>query len=305
MANMYFREAHPVVKLLFTGFVMVGSFLLFLILALILARPIFGMDLSAMLEAFSSGQDTRYTGLLKYLQIVQTVSLFIVPAIFCAWVFSSRPGDYLLLDKNPGLYTAFAAIVLMLVALPALNLLAAWNAGMDLPDALSGLEERMRKSEEAARELLERFLQARDIGGLSVNLLMIAILPAVGEELIFRGLFQRLFAEWFRSLHLGIIAAAFLFSFMHFQFYGFVPRLLMGIMFGYLLVWSGTVWLPVIAHFANNGAAVIYYYMYNRGEIGYDLDAFGADSSTIYWSAVSIAGTALLLYMICRKGKNR
>ena len=97
--------------------------------------------------------------------------------------------------------------------------------------------------------------------GLFINLLMIAIIPAIGEEFFFRGLLQRIFSNWVRNTHWGIIISAFLFSAIHMQFYGFFPRFLLGAMFGYLFVWSGSLWLPVLAHFINNSLAVIAYYL--------------------------------------------
>ena len=85
-----------------------------------------------------------------------------------------------------------------------------------------------------------------------------AILPAIGEELLFRGVFQRLLTEWTRNIHWGIILAALLFSFFHFEFYGFLPRFLLGVFFGYLFVWTSSIWVPILAHFTNNFIIVVY-----------------------------------------------
>ena len=92
---------------------------------------------------------------------------------------------------------------------------------MHFPDWLSGMENWMLDKEESAQELTESFLVMNSVGSLVFNLIMIALLPAIGEELIFRGIFQRIFAEWTKNIHLGILLAAILFSAMHFQFYGF------------------------------------------------------------------------------------
>ena len=97
---------------------------------------------------------------------------------------------------------------------------------------------------------------------------MIALLPAVGEELIFRGIIQRILKNLFRSGHLSVWVTAFVFSAIHFQFYGFLPRFILGLVFGYLFLWSETLWLPVIAHFINNGVLLLLVYFQNP-EISY------------------------------------
>jgi membrane protease YdiL (CAAX protease family) len=88
-------------------------------------------------------------------------------------------------------------------------------------------------------------------------MLMLAIIPALGEELIFRACFQKVLGRWTGNYHLAIWLSAIIFSSIHFQFYGFFPRMFLGALFGYLLVWSGSIWLPILAHFLNNGMAVV------------------------------------------------
>jgi membrane protease YdiL (CAAX protease family) len=107
---------------------------------------------------------------------------------------------------------------------------------------------------------------------------MIGIIPAIGEELLFRGVIQRIFTEWTKNIHWGIWISAILFSALHLQFYGFVPRAILGAIFGYLLVWSGNLWLPVLAHFINNTVAVIAYYFYGEGILSVDPDKIGTNS---------------------------
>ena len=123
-----------------------------------------------------------------------------------------------------------------------------------------------------------------------VNLLMVAVLAAVGEELIFRGILVKLFREWTGNIHLAVIIPALLFSTLHLQFYGFFGRLALGIILGYLFVWSGSLWVPIAVHFLNNAMAVIVSSLDHRGLISTDLESFGS-SQNIY----VIAGSFLLL----------
>jgi membrane protease YdiL (CAAX protease family) len=122
--------------------------------------------------------------------------------------------------------------------------------------------------------------------------------------LLFRGLLQRLIREWLGNVHVAVFISAFLFSALHMQFFGFLPRMMLGIMFGYLFVWTGSLWVPVFAHFVNNGSAVVVSYLGQRGVPGGNYEEFGATNNTllIVLSGVAMAG---LLYFIFRAGRGR
>jgi hypothetical protein len=134
---------------------------------------------------------------------------------------------------------------------------------------------------------------------------MIGIIPAVGEELLFRGIIQRVLIQWTRNKHLGVWIAAILFSALHFQFYGFVPRALLGVMFGYMLIISGNLWLPVIAHFINNTVAVIAYYMYDIGTIEVDPDTLGTNSAYGIAGIISLLAVITLFILLKRNEVNK
>jgi len=122
--------------------------------------------------------------------------------------------------------------------------------------------------------------------------LVLAILPALGEELVFRGFLLRYFSNFIRNIHVNIFLVALLFSAMHMQFYGFLPRFALGLMLGYLFVWSGTLWLPVLVHFLNNSIPVVVYYLVAKGTLSVNPDDFGNTSSLwiIVVNAIFIAG---------------
>jgi len=131
---------------------------------------------------------------------------------------------------------------------------------------------------------------------------MIAIIPAIGEELFFRGVMQRIFSDWFKNMHVAIFFTAFLFAAIHMQFYGMLPRMMLGVLFGYLYYWTGSLWVPVFAHFLNNGAAVIVSYLSSRGFISSGYEDFGA-TNNFFLIAGSIVFTSFLLFMVYQKGK--
>lgn len=211
---------------------------------------------------FLPNRDT--TAGTKWLQFLQTVATFLLPALAGAYLWSERPMQWLHLGKKPSWQEVLASVVVMLLAIPGINLLSAWNQQMALPECMSGIEQWMRMQEDAASQLTEQFLQVSTVGGLLVNIGLMALLPAVAEELTFRGVVQGMFT---RNKHVAIWAAAAIFSFVHFQFYGFIPRMLLGAMFGYMLWWTGSLWVPMLMHFVNNCAAVVVaFWAYNYME---------------------------------------
>ena len=164
----------------------------------------------------------------------------------------------------------------VIIAVPAINFLADLNSRMELPHFLKGVETKMQEMENGAQQMMDNFLKGTSYAGLLINLIMIAVIPAIGEELLFRGIFQQFITEWTKNKHAGILIAAAIFSAAHLQFFGFVPRFLLGAFFGYLLIWGQTMWLPIAAHFVNNATAVIYYFYYQRGLVHQDIDSLGA-----------------------------
>ena len=169
---------------------------------------------------------------------------------------------------------------------------------MSLPESLSGLENWMKTMEDAAKILTEKFLKVDSFGGLLFNVFMIAILPALGEELMFRGVIQRIFSSWTKNYHWGIWITAFLFSAMHMQFYGFLPRMALGAMFGYLLVWTGTMWVPILAHFVNNLMGVLGYFLIDKGTISNDIEEWGTGTEQVPLVLFSFLAVGVLLYLI-------
>lgn len=248
---------------------------------------------------------------LKWLQLFQTLALFFLPPLLMAFFCCEKPMQWLHLDQGISWQTALFAVVLMLCAIPGINLLSYLNQQLTLPAFLEPLEALMRSQEDAANQLTEQFLQVNGIGGLLINVGLMALLPAMSEELTFRGTIQSFFANSpdsngaftsTKSLSvrtkIGIWATAIIFSFVHFQFYGFVPRMLMGAMFGYMLAWTGSLWVPMLMHFTNNAVAVLSYYItYNYSLDPDSIDSIGT-SSTLWLGILSIllVLTALICY---------
>lgn len=235
-------------------------------------------------------------GSLKWFQFVQTLATFFVPPLIVAWLCSDNPKRWLQFDTAPKWWMFVGAILVMIMALPGINLLADWNSRMSLPDWLKPLEDLMRQQEEAAQALTERFLQGKGIGMLLINVGLLALLPAAAEELTFRGMLQKLIP----NKHVAIWVVAIFFSAIHFQFYGFVPRMLLGAMFGYMLVWTGSLWIPMTMHFVNNAVTVVaYWVIYNNNLNPNSVETFGT-GETLWLGIDSLVLTGVGLYFCWR-----
>lgn len=300
MAFTAFRGMKPFAQFMFTLFVMAVSMVILLVFSFILAIPFVGLK-SLMAVLTPSGLNTPEGIILyKYLMVVQFLGFFIIPSLILGWLYHGNFIEYLHLNRTTWsstfLYTALA--VLMLI--PLINFVGEINSHMQFPGFLSGVEDWMRTKEDEAKIITERLLKVEGIAGLMFNVFMIAMMPALGEELLFRGVIQRIFTNMTKNYHWGIWIAAFLFSTIHFQFYGFIPRFLLGAMFGYLLVWTGTIWAPILAHFVNNTMAVVGYYLIDKQVISKDIEQWGTGTEQFPLLLFSLTSVGLLLFLIYR-----
>ncbi|MGC6489968.1 MAG: CPBP family intramembrane glutamic endopeptidase [Flavobacteriales bacterium] len=230
---------------------------------------------------------------LKFLQAFSAIGIFIIPAFLFSYVT-----NFSLSFTNVSRQQILITVVLMLMSMPIINVLAEWNASMHLPSFLSSLEEWMRLAEVQAMRITDSFLNVKTISGVLFNLLIIAVIPAIGEEVLFRGVIQNSLYQKTSNIHLSIWLSAFLFSAMHLQFMGFIPRFLIGGMFGYLFYWSGSIWLPIIAHFVNNAVAVILSFLVLNGQLSKDVETMGANDGQVSVIIIAFMGLSLLLYFL-------
>lgn len=291
-----FNRMHPITKLIFVGLSVTIIFLGLFLFALFAAIPIFDISLEN-LDIFTNSSDPSNMPFIKYLQIIQGFALFIIPSIFIAFFFRKNIFEYFMLNKKLSVQSVIIIIATGIFVLPFINYTALLNSQLDLPSAFDGIERWMISTEENATKLTERFLKMDNVEDLLINLFMIALIPAIGEELLFRGILQRIFTEWTKNHHIGIMIAAIIFSAFHLQFLGFVPRLILGIIFGYYLVWSKSLWLPIIAHFINNGFAVISYYFIQQGALNKNIETIGAKEG-LTLAIPSLIITVVLLYSL-------
>ncbi len=276
------------------------SFILASIVGLLLAIPFFGMDVFLSYGQGYDYSDPGAVAFLKYLQAVSQVGVFILPALAYAWLYNRKPLHYLELDSRLRLYPLFMAVLATLVAIPAINFLVGWNEQMSLPGSMAGIERWMRDMEARALEMTDAFLRVDTLAGLMGNLLIIGLLAALGEELLFRGVILKMFAESLRNIHLAVIFSALLFSAFHGQFYGFVPRMVLGMLFGYVFVWTSNLWVPIVLHFLFNSVSVVVAFLFQRGIMDTRYEDFG-EAPAPWVTGLSVLFTAALLGALRQK----
>ncbi len=204
---------------------------------------------------------------LKISQFFTAIGIFLLPAILVPLFFREKVIKYLSLN-SPGKAANFFLVTFALAAFyPFTEWLIQFNKELNLPSSMKFIEDWMKKAQADNQGLIEAFLQMDEWTDLIFNILVIAITAAVTEEIFFRGLIQRMLYQWFGKVHLAIFLAAFLFSAFHMQFYGFLPRLFLGLFFGYLLYVTGSIWIPIFAHFLNNFSGVMMAYLEQRNVV--------------------------------------
>jgi membrane protease YdiL (CAAX protease family) len=285
--------------LLLVGFVMLGLVLGNLV-GMVLSLPLFGADYEAMINAFVD--PVAYPESRRALLIVQACSslfgFIIAPMAFYAFIEKRSAGNlFHFRHIDAGLMLLVGLIVLTFMAVN--SVIIEWNMNVDLGQISPAFEEWASAKEEQLKELTEYLTRFENIGGLLVGLLVIAVLPAIGEELVFRGLGQRMFHGLTNNHHAGIWIAAFLFSFIHLQFYGFFPRFLLGALFGYIYYWSGNLWYPIMAHFVNNGFTLIMLYMYQQRVT--ELNVEDTESVPLYTALLALLFTIGMLYFFRKR----
>jgi len=295
-----FQNSSPILKIVFSALTVIIVFFVFLFIGLLVAIPVFGLNLDNY-SSFTNLSDPVNIDFLKYLQVIQSTGLFILPSIIIAFFLGKSILSYLKLDIKPLFSILALALICLVFAMPIIGLFGELNSSMKLPEFFSGIEQWMKNMEESTAGLMESFLKTDNLSALLLNIFMVGIIAGVGEELMFRGVIQKIFTDWTRNIHAGVIIAAILFSAMHLQFYGFLPRLLLGLFLGYLFVWSGSLWIPILVHIIYNSFAVVLYYLFESGHIATDPDSLQTGSNSIYTIILSFALTGAMIYLIKRK----
>jgi len=309
------RERHPIIYFVALAalciFFLIASQLLSVIILAFLQEGSFSENLTSII--FSAGAlDELPVNSLKFIQIFSMAVSFIIPAIIISrWKAGTNFSIYNL-SKGPQLSTLSRGLLAFLCFIPLIAYLGWLNQQMVLPESLQWIEVWMKEMEEMSAGLIEKFLLNVGPLGLLLNLFMIAILPGFAEELIFRGGFQKFLGQAFSNDrgtndseitvggHISVWIVAIIFSAIHMQFYGFLPRFILGVILGYLFLFTKNLWYPIIGHAVFNGIQVVGAYFMPEEMLNQDIESI---KMPIWGGLISLILGSLLLYTFKRKAE--
>lgn len=249
---------------------MIAGAMLGYIIALTSIPLVFQIPFSALMDVLNMDSGLEITpAVLKYVQLILATFVFIVPANVYSHLFSDNTFVFFEF-KKPSIVFLFFAALLWLFTLPIISFLADINNKIAFPASFAGLENSFRLAEARAENATRFLLNITSLSGLMVNLLVIAVVAAIAEELIFRGIIQKLLFEQSKNIHLAIWLTALVFSLFHLQFFAIIPRIVLGAALGYTFYWSRSIWVPIFFHFINNASIVFASYLYQKKLIATD-----------------------------------
>ena len=282
------------------GVIVVGF--IFQVLGVFMATLFYDVSLSEIMQ-IDGTEDKQVISALKLLQIIGALGTFVLSSLLLSRFYTGTWLGYFRFGRGLDGKSLLLLMLVMIAALPFVNFLTDINLRFEIP--FDGLEDYFRRMEEQTERLMMTLIQADHILALLVNLFMIAIIPAVGEELVFRGLIQRHLTDLFRNGHIAIVVASMIFSLVHFQIYSFLPRFFLGMILGYAFYYGKTIWYPILAHLLNNALGVLFYYFYMKDLTGDSLEEIGTLEmmpATAFLSLLIVAGLIYLWVKMVRKG---
>ncbi len=281
---------------------LVLGFLLFSTLfGILVLVPFFGSGILTLLSV-PDYNDPSVIAAMKVLQIMNMAGGLLLPAVLYLWLVTPDDEKLVGFHRMDSPMLIVLSVILVLLAQPLIGWSAELNNLLSMPKWLSCVEKWMKDAETQGQVITDAFLATTSASGLAVNIFMIAILPAFAEELLFRGVLASLFKKWTNNIHIAACLSAIIFAAIHLQFYGFLPRFLLGAAFAYLFFWSGSLWLPIAAHFTNNLLSVVVEFLFRKGIISTNAENFGTDNE-MWLTLISIVGVVGIMFFIYNASK--
>ena len=282
--------------LLLVAFVFLGLFV-GQFLGLLLVLPLLDFDIQRVMQLLDSPNSLpEARTVLLVLQASGALFGFILTPLVHQQFIDHTSLPQLLSTRHTEWLSLVLVFGLVLAFMPVNAAVMEWNINLDFGPISPAFQEWAYAKEEELRELTEYLTRFESFGGLLVGIFVIAVLPAVGEELVFRGIVQRQFHALVGNPHVAIWLAAFIFSAIHLQFFGFFPRLILGALFGYIYYWSGNLWYAIFAHFVNNGFTLVMLYLYQQGSVDMDIESTDSVPWPLAIGALTACGAFLLFF---------
>ncbi len=271
-----------------------GKSLLLLLCIFVIGFFIVGVLSSLVMMAFGAS-----TPAMRIITVLQDVLVFIAPAVITAVMVTRQPATLMCIDSRPPLNPTLIGACTLLCSIPAMNFVIWLNTNVPLP---ADLHHALMAMEESANAAVESLMGPHTVGNLILSVLIVGVFAGLSEELLFRGGLQRLLVVGGVNHHVAIWTTAFFFSLLHMQFFGFVPRMLLGAFFGYMLFWTGSIWVPVILHTLNNTIYVIAEWLNYGSDSPSSVDSIGSGTDIAY-VIISVVLTALGLTLLQTRHK--
>lgn len=255
-----YKESSAGVQFIILFMLGLGGALIFSALGAVFASLIYEIGL---VEIFNDpmGVSRGSIDILKFLQIFSSIGTFLVPALIAGYLFASKPGQYLGFNSFSKPFLVVLLLVVVAICGSAVSdILFRFSRSVPWPESLHFIKQVLDSAEAMMAEQIQRFLVMEDFSQFSGVFFIMAVLPALGEELLFRGVLQPVIKKGFGNPHLAIWLSAFLFSIFHQQVYAFLSILILGVVLGYIREWSGSLWPSVILHLINNGTIIVAVY---------------------------------------------
>lgn len=250
---------------------------------LIVLIPIFIVCLISAIWALFiklTGLDPHSLNMERFFQSISSISIFIFGGYIVAYLIYENPLEALQITSMGKCKNYLYGTIAFIALLPIVSVVSIWNEGIVFPEFLAPIENWMRECQEITSDLQMKLLSATSFSDLLINLVVLVLIPALGEELLFRGLIQNYLKNSLKNVHVAIIISAIIFSSIHLQFYGFFPRFILGVALGYLAYFGRSLWLPILAHFINNALVVINYWGLNQFDLMKKVEANAPTTET-------------------------
>lgn len=279
-------------RVLLVGFLALILGAIILNLLMVGLMPLFGINVLEAADLMSKGNFIKNVTYLRIILCSNQVLMFLLPALIAAYLAYSKHWKFALgFERPPHLFWVFVCLVWWAFSLPLLQFMYWVNLQLPMAEWLKDMDNNQN-------ELIEFILQYKNGFEFLLAVFLVSVLPAICEELFFRGFLQRQLVRFLGSETAAVIAGAFIFSAIHLQFQGFLPRMFMGAMMGFALVWTRSLWTPIIMHAAHNLVSIVGFLFLGmkasdqESEFEYLNDHFllYMFASTISWTVVYFLG---------------
>ena len=290
---------HPFLQLVIAILLIVPFYFLVMMVGVGLIGPLFHINAMDFITALNDNTDAlkgtpAFISALKFLQGISEM-VFLAPALVFALMMGPK-NNFLKLNRSTYLIPVLLALAILITAQPIVAYLQDLNENMQLPAYMHGIMNWMRDAQNKADAISKILLKMPDLKSLIINIVIVAAIPALCEEAFFRGTIQQILGKWIQNKHVVVWTTAIIFSAVHGEFFGFVPRMVLGAVLGYLFLWSGNLWYSIIGHMTNNGLGVIVSYLYQAKIISYNPDSNDTGPMWLTVSATILMIGAIIIY---------